>query len=489
MLVYPEKKPARRMPCGLFFDSPVPAATMMVLLAAFTLFSLSGCATLPDASTDRSQPHTKLITLDGAHGQVPAAKSDAILDKLTDDTNHEDPLQRHLAYEQAINIGSPLVIGNKVTLLQNGPDTYKAMLAAIRTAKNHINMETYILDDGATGVQFSDALLERQYAGVQVNIIYDSIGSLLTTPAFYDRLRDGGIQLLEFNPVNPLTGNKRSWLLNNRDHRRQLIIDGHTAFTGGINISDTYSSAPSSTRSRQKLAKKQATTDGWRDTHIKIEGPVAAEFQKLFIDTWTRQKGAPLASRNYFPPLTSHGNEIVRAIGSKPTDPKSLIYLTLMSAITHAKSTAYFTIAYFAPDPQLLKALVDAAQRGVDVRLVLPEKTDSWAIFHLGRSYYTKLLRGGVRIYERRGPVMHAKTVCIDGIWSSVGSANMDWRSFLHNDEMNAIILGHDFSRQMDIMFFNDINESTEIKLVQWNKRPLMMRIKEKTARLGAYWL
>lgn len=477
------------MPCGLFFGSSVQSAIMMVVLAAVSLFSLSGCATLPDASTDRNQPHTKLITLDGAHGEVPAARSDAILDKLTDGTNDGDPLQRHLAYEQAINIDSPLVIGNKVTLLQNGPDTYRAMLAAIRTAKNHINMETYILDDGITGVQFSDALLERQSAGVQVSIIYDSIGSLLTTPAFYDRLRKGGIQLLEFNPVNPLVGNKRSWLLNNRDHRRQLIIDGHTAFTGGINISDTYSSAPSSTRSREKIAKNLKSTGGWRDTHISIEGPVVAEFQKLFIDTWARQKGVQLATRDYFPTLKSHGNEIVRVIGSTPTAPKNLIYLTLMSAITHAQSEAHFTIAYFAPDPQLLKALVDAAQRGVDVRLVLPEKSDSWAIFHLGRSYYTKLLRGGVRIHERRGSVMHAKTVCIDEIWSSVGSSNMDLRSFLHNDEINAVILGHDFSRQMNVMFSNDVNESNEITLQKWKKRSLMMKIKEKTARLGAYWL
>ena len=450
---------------------------------------MQGCATLPDAKSEMAVPHAQQVEFEGAQGPVSVARSDAILQRLEGSDGASDVLQKHLAYEQAVNVDSPLVLGNKLTLLQNGPETYRAMFAAIRAARNHINLETYIFDDDEAGRQFSDLLLERQAAGVQVNVIYDSVGGIMTPAAFYDRLRDGGIRVLEFNPVNPLAGKKKEWLLNNRDHRRQLVIDGRTAFTGGINISDTYSSAPSGKRGGKKPDQTPDPTAGWRDTHIQIEGPVVAEFQKLFMDTWARQKGEPLAAKNYFPELKAQGNEIVRAIGSTPDDPDSLIYLTLMSAISHAEREVHLTIAYFAPDPQLLKALTDAAGRGVDVRLVLPSQSDSATIFHLGRSYYTELLRGGVKIHERRGEVMHAKTVCIDGVWSTIGSTNLDWRSFLHNDEINAVILGRGFAAQMEAMFARDVAESDEITLGQWKHRPWMMRFKEQMARIGAYWL
>ena len=457
-------------------------------MVAAGLLSLQGCATLPNAERDRAVPHAQQVEFEDAHGTVSTARSDAILARLEGKAGVSEVLQKHLAYEQAVNADSPLVLGNKLTLLQNGPATYQAMFTAIRAARDHINLETYIFDDDEAGRQFSDLLLEGQAAGVQVNVIHDSVGGIMTPTAFFARLREGGIQVLEFNPVNPLAGNKKAWLLNNRDHRRQLIIDGRIAFTGGVNISDTYSSAPGgSARKKRDPVRKPAI--GWRDTHIQIEGPVVAEFQKLFMETWDRQKGDALAARNYFPQLAAQGGEIVRAIGSTPADPGSLIYLTLMSAISHAELEVHLTIAYFAPDPQLLEALTDAARRGVDVKLVLPSYSDSAPIFHLGRSYYTQLLRSGVRIYELRGAVMHAKTACIDGVWSTIGSTNLDWRSFLHNDEINAVILGHGFAAQMEAMFAEDLADSDEIALEQWQHRSLMLRLKERMARLGAYWL
>jgi cardiolipin synthase len=454
---------------------------------------LQSCATLPDAKRDDAAPHSQKVEFEGTNGPVSAARSEAIISKLETQDGATDILRKHLANEQAINAGSPLTLGNKLTLLQNGPATYAAMFAAIRTAKDHINLETYIFDDDEAGQQFSDLLLAKQAAGVQVNVIYDSVGGIATPSAFYDRLRSGGIQLLEFNPVNPLAGNKSEWLLNNRDHRRQLVIDGRIAFTGGVNISDTYSSGPSGKRKKKKsdptASKTLEPTKGWRDTHLKMEGPVVAEFQKLFMTTWTKQKGEPLAMRNYFPDLSVQGEEIVRAIGSTPDATESLIYLTLLSAISQAEVHVHLTIAYFAPDPQLLKALTDAATRGVDVKLVLPSYSDSWAVFHVGRSYYDVLLRSGVKIYQRRGAVMHAKTACIDGVWSTIGSTNMDWRSFLHNDEINAVILGRSFAAQMEAMFAADLKESEEIALNQWQRRSWLLRLKERTARLGAYWL
>lgn len=460
---------------------------------ACCLLSVQGCAALPNFKREQAVTPPEPVAFETAKGPVSDARSEGVLDRLDRGGDDSDILRKHLAYEEAINVGSPLVLGNRVTLLQNGPATYKAMFAAIRAAKDHINLETYIFSDDEIGQQFAGLLLERQAAGVQVNVIYDSVGSLATPAAFFERLRAGGVRILEFNPVNPLTGGDASWRLNNRDHRKLLIVDGRTAFLGGINISATYASSPSGSLRRSAKPAAASATQGWRDTHLQVQGPVVAEFQKLFMQTWVRQKAEPLAARNYFPPFAepggTPGGEIVRAIASTPDDPQSLIYLTLMSAITHAERTVHLTVAYFAPDQQLLVALTDAARRGVEVKLLLPGYSDSSAIFHLGRSKYTQLLRGGVRIYERRGSVMHAKTACVDGVWSTIGSTNLDWRSFLHNDEINAVILGHGFAAQMEAVFADDLRNADQVTLKQWRRRPLVWRLKEQLARIAAYWL
>lgn len=457
------------------------------LASAFAcLLACAGCASLPDAAFDSKTSHPQAVAFEGARGPVSEARGAAIIDRLEGAAaGDSDILQKHLAMEQAINADSPLVLGNRLTLLQDGPVTYQAMFAAMRAARDHIHLETYIFADDDIGRQFAELLLERQAAGVQVNLIYDSVGCLETPAAFFDRLRAGGIQVLEFNPVNPLVGNLKAWRLNNRDHRKLLVVDGRVAFIGGINISTSYSSAPA----RRSAAKRDASDLGWRDTHLQIEGPVVAEFQKLFLDTWSGQKGPPLADKNHFPALDPRGNDIVRAIGSASADPYSLIYLTLLSAINNAEQRIYLTNAYFVPDPQLLKALIDAARRGVEVKLVLPSHTDSWATFHAGRSHYSVLLRAGVKIYERRGAIMHSKTASIDGVWSTIGSTNLDWRSFLHNDEINASILGRDFSRQMDAMFARDLAESNAIDLERWERRSPILRLQEGVARIVEYWL
>jgi len=444
---------------------------------------LVGCASLPDSKLEI--PHDQTVEFEGAHGPVSTRKGDAILKALQGKSGDIDILQKHLALEQAINADDPLVLDNKLVLLQDGPATYKAMFTAMRAAGDHINLETYIFEDDEVGRQFAEVMLERQAAGIQVNLIYDSVGGLSTPREFFERLSAGGVQVLEFNPVNPLAGKKKEWLLNNRDHRKLLIVDGRIAFLGGINISETYSSSPFS-RSGKKNGKSAA---GWRDTHLQIEGPAVTKLQKLFMDTWTKQRGKPLAKKNYFPKLGKQGSEIVRVIGSSSDDPYSLIYLTLLSAITSAEQRVYLANAYFAPDPRLIEALTEVARRNVDVRLNLPGQTDSWAVFHAGRSHYTELLRAGVRIYERRGTVMHSKTVVIDGVWSTVGSTNLDWRSFLHNDELNAVILGRNFGGQMELMFAQDLSESSEIHLKGWKRRPFRFRVQEWLARLAEYWL
>jgi cardiolipin synthase len=205
--------------------------------------------------------------------------------------------------------------------------------------------------------------------------------------------------------------------------------------------------------------------------------------QKLFMETWAKQKGKPLAQKDYFPALSAQGKDIVRAVGSTPDDPYSLMYLTLISAIGNAEKQVYLTNAYFVPDPQLLKALTDAAGRGVDVRLILPSKSDSETTFHAGRSHYSMLLKAGVKIHERRGALLHSKTALIDGVWSCIGSSNLDWRSALDNDEVNAVVLGREFAQQMQAMFAKDLAASEAIDLERWERRPLSFRLKEWMAR------
>jgi cardiolipin synthase len=336
-------------------------------------------------------------------------------------------------------------------------------------------VESYIIDDDEVGQKFAELLLERQAKGVQVNLIYDSLGAFGTPKTFFDRLRQGGVQVLEFNPAVT-----KPWTLNNRDHRKLLVVDGRTAFLGGVNISSVYSSGSSVKRSEEPVDP----TRGWRDTDIQLEGPVVAEFQKLFMQTWDKQHGKPLMQKDYFPVLAPQGKELVRAIGSTPDDPYSLIYLTLISAITNAEKQVYITAAYFVPDPQLIKALLDAAGRGVDVRLILPAESDSTSSFYAGRSHYSKLLEGGVKIYERRGALLHVKTAIVDGVWSCVGSSNLDWRSALDNDEVNAVILGREFAQQMQAAYATDIAASDAVDLERWEGRSLLLRLKEWTARL-----
>jgi cardiolipin synthase len=449
--------------------------------AAF-MFALAGCSSLPTIVPDLAR-HGPPVQLEGARGTLSAAHSKAILDRLENRSQDSGIFDHHLAREEAI-VGSPLTAGNQVLLLQDGPATYQAMYAAILAARDHINMETYILDDDEVGQRFAQALIAKQGQGVQVNLIRDSVGTLGTPSAFFQQLTDSGVQVLEFNPINPLLSRKE-WTLNQRDHRKLLIVDGHTAFLGGINISSVYSGGSFSRRSRHR----PDTGVAWRDTDLQLQGPVVAELQKLFLATWEKQKGEPLPGKNYFPPPEHAGSHVVRAIGSSPDDPFSLIYATLLSAITSAEVSVNITNAYFAPDPQLLDALEAAAGRGVDVALILPSQTDSWLVFHAGRNYYDRLLQAGVKIHERQGVILHSKTALIDGVWATVGSTNLDWRSFLHNYELNAVVLGAEFGKQVQAMFDRDLAASNAITLEKWQRRPLDLRLKEWFARVWEYWL
>jgi cardiolipin synthase len=451
-----------------------------LVAVCLTMGGLTACSSLPVLTPEMSVSNTP-VRLEGARGPLTQQQSKAILDKLAASGKPTGIFEQHLALEQDI-LGSSLVVGNRVSLLVDGPSTYDAMFAAISQAKNNIDMETYIIEDDEEGRRFSDALIAKQQAGVQVNFIYDSVGSIGTPKEFFQRMRDAGIKVLEFNPVNPLALRK-GWDVNSRDHRKLLIVDGRVAFVGGINISSVYSSGSSASLKRRAKPDK-AHEIPWRDTHIRVEGPVAAGFQTLFMDTWKQQKGDPLPDRNYFPRMTPIGEEVVRAIGSSPEQPFSVIYVTLLSAINSAQSQVWLTNAYFVPDPQMLAALKEAVARGVDVRLLLPGKSDSALVYYASRSYYEELLEAGVKIYERQDALLHAKTAVIDGVWSTIGSTNLDWRSFVTNQEINAVVLGAGFGAQMQKMFTEDLKASQLFTVETWHARSIGSRIKEFGSRL-----
>ena len=455
---------------------------------AVALLALSGCSALPVITPDLSRADPASVQFQAANGRILSPeRSKELLAKLAGDS---DVLARHLALEQAVS-DEPLVLGNRVVILENGPDTYAAMFSAIAGASDSINMETYILEDDEVGRKLADALIAKQAQGVQVNLIHDAVGTLGTAKEYFQRLSDAGINVLAFNPVNPLEA-KAGWTVNQRDHRKLLVIDGRSAVLGGINISSVYSSSVRGSSGGSMSGGSRGDDKKslpWRDTDLLIEGPVVAPLQKLFMETWQAQKGKPLAPRQYFPALQARGTEVVRAIGSAPDEPFSQIYVTLISAINSAESEILLTNAYFVPDPQLMSALVGAVKRGVDVKLIVPSTTDSSLVFHAGRSHYEPLLRGGVKLYERREALLHAKTAAIDGVWATVGSTNLDWRSFLHNQELTAVILGTDFGAKMRAAFERDLAVSQPITLEAWERRPISTRAKEMFARLWEYWL
>ena len=463
---------------------PVHTAWRRMLLAYLIVGGLSACAGLPQMTPEAMAVERQPAKMEGAKGQLSARQSKAILTGLSNRSEETGIFERHLALEEAIS-GSPLVVGNRTTLFQDGESTYAAMYKAIAAARDHIHVETYIIEDDEVGRKFSDALIEKQKQGVQVTLIYDSVGSLQTPKEFFQRLIDAGIRTLEFNPVNPLRA-KKGWEVNQRDHRKLLIVDGQSVFLGGVNISSVYSSGSVRKRSGDN---KSINKVPWRDTHLLVEGPVVAEFQKMFLESWRKQKGEALPERKFFPAPVPKGSQVVRAIASSSDEGGGQMYNTLVSAIGSAETSVYLTFAYFAPDEHIMKALGDAVLRGADVKIILPGKTDSGLIFHAGRSYYSSLLKSGVKIYERGDALLHAKTALIDGVWSTIGSTNLDWRSFLHNDEVNAVILSPEFGAQMNAMFEKDIAASTLITLESWRERSLVLRVKEQAARIWVYWL
>ncbi len=419
-------------------------------------------------------------------GDAEPAQTEALMHSALG-SHADEPDVRALINDVRRNAFSPLIADNHVTLLIDGPQTFSAMRAAMEAARHTIHVETYIFSHDQLGDSISELLIRKHREGVEVRVIYDGIGSIDTPDSFFDHLREGGVEVREFRPLNPVK-TPFVWKMNNRDHRKILIVDGAVGFTGGMNISATYESASSS-----KPGPTKGVDEGWRDTQVRIEGPAVRQLQKLFLDIWNRadDNNQPTeCTAPCYPPPKNAGEELVTIVANDGDSAKDRsLYATYMAAFAHATRRIWITQAYFAPNEALLAALSKAVKRGVDVRLIVPGFTDSGLILHASRSSFGRLLKSGVHIYERRDALLHAKTAVIDGVLSVVGSANLDQRSFVHNNEVNAVIISSDFGRQMEQMFERDETAARALDIHLWRRRSMLERLKEFGASLLGYWL
>lgn len=459
---------------------------LLLVAGACALIGTFSRADAPGRS-DGALPQAKAVAADlqisGQRGRLSRAEREQLLVRLGREGG-ASLLSRHLAAMTAADT-LQLYAGNSARLLIDGPATFAAMFAAIEQARSSVLIQSYIVEDSSLARRLADLLARKRAQGVPVLLMYDAVGSIKTAKTFFDALQAAGVATCALNPVNPLQ-RPGYWNITERDHRKIVTVDRQIGFTGGVNISSVYASG-----SFGRGGRAPANPDiGWRDTQIRLQGPAVAALDDLARQRWSEQgcQGAlpPLPKPQQGP---AAGPAVVRVIPSSPGDPVNRIYTMLLTAIDAAQHSVYLTMAYFAPGAEMLDALCDAAERGVDVQLVLPAQSDFAPVLHAGRSYYDRLLSAGAKIHELQHATLHAKTAVIDGVLSTVGSSNLDWRSLVSNSEVNAVIFGEDFGDAMARMFRTDMGNSSAVTLSTWRARPLWRRGVEWLARaLERFW-
>jgi cardiolipin synthase len=373
-----------------------------------------------------------------------------------------------LAFLQTMHAltGAAMSPGNKVEILKNGVQIFPSMLAAIRAARKTINLEFYIYWDGEIGRTFAEALAERARAGVAVKVILDAVGSSTMSARLIDFLRRNGIDLEWYHPLRWYTLSR----FNHRTHRKVLVVDGTVGFSGGVGIADEW------------LGDADAKNH-WRDTVARVEGPVVTQMQFAFMDNWVKSRGELLTGLDYFPAIEPRGPHLAQVIKSSPSEGSSTVKLLYIVSIVSAQKTIWISNAYFVPDRDTIRALEGAVRRGVDVRVIVPgELTDVPIVRQASRLHYELLLRRGIRIFEYQPTMMHAKTMVVDGVWTTIGSSNFDDRSFRLNDEVNVNVYDAGIAAQMEAMFQEDLARSREVTQAKWFRRPVFDRLKEAVA-------
>ncbi|GAB3472995.1 phospholipase D-like domain-containing protein [Massilia terrae] len=360
-------------------------------------------------------------------------------------------------------LGPPIVEGNKVQVLVNGEQIFPAMLDAIRHAQKTISFETYIYWSGTIGQEFTEALSERARAGVKVHLMLDYIGSMKLDTRQLEAMRQAGVRVQRYH--------KPVWWklarLNNRTHRKLLVIDGKIGFTGGVGIAD-------------KWRGHAQDEDHWRDTHFRIEGPAVGQMQAVFMDNWTKATGIVLDGDDYFPALDKVGDAPAQVFASSPTGGSESMHLMYLMAITAAARTIDLSASYFVPDELAVDALVAAARRGVRIRIIVPgKKIDADLVRAASRRRWGNLLASGIRIAEYQPTMYHVKALIVDQRLVSVGSTNFDNRSFSINDEANLNILDPDFARAQSAIFDDDWRHARPVTLTGWEDRPMLEKLSD----------
>ena len=365
-------------------------------------------------------------------------------------------------------LGPPLVEGNQVQELINGQEIFPSMLAAIRAAQKTITFETYIYWSGDIGQEFAEALAERARAGVKVHVLVDWVGSAKMDDALLDLMKNAGVELHKYHPLH--------WYhlarMNNRTHRKLLVVDGTVGFTGGVGIADNW------------LGNAQ-DADHWRDSHFRIEGPAVAHMQAAFLDNWMKTSGEVLHGEGYFPPLKAVGEHYAQVFKSSSNEGSESVRLMYLLSIASARKTIYIANAYFVPDDLSVETLVRALERGVKIRILLPgTRIDSEPVRRASRARWGDLLEAGAEIYEYQPTMFHCKMMIVDDVWVSVGSTNFDSRSFRLNDEANLNIYDHAFAQRQIAIFEDDLKKSRQITYTEWQHRPWSEKLLEHTIAL-----
>lgn len=391
----------------------------------------------------------------------------------------EKKIERHIEHphrtsdpqflrEMGVLLGPSIVEGNRVQALQNGAEIFPAMLAAVRGAQRSITFETYIYWSGDVGREMADALADRARAGVKVHVLLDWVGSVKMDEELLQRMENAGVAVERYHPLH--------WYhiarMNNRTHRKLLVVDGTIGFTGGVGIADQWQG-------------QAQDPEHWRDMHFRIEGPVVAQVQATFMDNWIKTTGQVLQGEAYFPPLRPADGMPAQMFSSSPTGGSESMQLMYLMAISAAERSIDIKAAYFVPDPLVIEALLAAAARGVRVRVIVPgEHIDADTVRWASQAQWGRLLQAGIAIHEYTPTMYHCKAIIVDDVLVSVGSTNFDSRSFRLNDEASLNVYDRGFAATMTASFEDDLTRAEAISYERWQHRPWLMRAREKFASL-----
>lgn len=358
---------------------------------------------------------------------------------------------------------TPIVPGNRVEILLNGEEIFPAMLEAIRGARRTITYAQYYYEDGPVARDVAEALAERCRAGVGVNALLDGFGSLNIPPEYVALMRQAGCHVAFFRPLD-VFGFHRA---NYRNHRRILVVDGRVGFTGGSGVS-------------RKWMGNGRIENHWRDTDVRVSGPVVEYLQGAFAENWLEATGIVLGGEAYFPrPRAPEGTVHAQVVRSSPAGGSFAMYTTFLLAVSSARRSIYVTNPYFVPDRRLARAFIDAVRRGVRVVVLVPGAIDHNLVRQASRGNFGPLLRAGVEIYEYRAALLHAKTMVIDGVWATVGSTNLDGRSFTLNDELNLVVYDAEVASRLEQVFRDDLLHAERVDYATWRRRGLVDRFFE----------